>query len=186
MEITQAAWCPPPSPTNVLSLAVFLDEFRTYLEHLILTPEPLLLVGDLNFRVDQANDCDARSFLSVLDSFDLIQHVAGPTHHDGHTLDLVITRASENGIITNCCVRQRISDHFAVHCNLALAKPPLERKTISLSARLGQLTPSIDCYRMESLLELPHGYVSDRNPAEMSSLRFCHSCKAETKFICLI
>ena len=109
MGITQAARCPPPSPTNVLSLAVFLDEFRTYLEHLILTPEPLLLVGDLNFRVDQANDCDARSFLSVLDSFDLIQHVAGPTHHDGHTLDLVITRASENGIITNCCVRQRIS-----------------------------------------------------------------------------
>ena len=115
----------------LFSVALFLDEFRTYLEHLILTPEPLLLVGDFNFRVDQANDCDARRFLSVLESFDLTQHVAGPTHHDGHTLDLVITRASENGNITNCCVRQRISDHFAVHCNLALAKPPLERKTIS-------------------------------------------------------
>ena len=68
----------------------------------------------------------------VFDSFDLTKHVAGPTHHDRYTLDLVITRASENGIITNNCVRQRISDHFAVHCNLALAKPPLERKTISL------------------------------------------------------
>ena len=122
---------PPPSPTNALSVALFLDEFRTFLEHLILTPEPLLLVGDFNFRVDQANDYDARRFLSVLDSFDLTQHVAGPTHHVGHTLDLVITRASENGIITNCCVQQRISDHFAVHCNLAFAKPPLERKTIS-------------------------------------------------------
>ena len=128
-------------------MALFLDEFRTFLEHLILTPEPLLLVGDFNFRVDQANDCDARRFLSVLDSFDLTQHVAGPTHHVGHTLDLVITRANENGIITNCCVRQRISDHFAVHCNLTLAKPPLERKTISF-----RKTRSIDFDKLRNEL----------------------------------
>ena len=29
---------PPPSSTNVFSMALFLDEFRTFLEHLILTP----------------------------------------------------------------------------------------------------------------------------------------------------
>ena len=37
---------------------------------------------------------------------------------------------------------------------------------------------------MESLLELHHGCVS--SPAEMSSMSFCHSCKVETKYICLI
>lgn len=57
--------------------------------------------------------------------------MAGPTHRDGHTLDLVITRASEKELVSNCCVGQRISDHFAVHCNLALVKPSLERKVIS-------------------------------------------------------
>ena len=60
-----------------------------------------------------------------------MQHVAGPTHRDGHTLDLVITRASEKELVSNCCVGQKISDHFAVHCNLALVKPSLERKVIS-------------------------------------------------------
>ncbi|XP_022806636.1 tyrosine-protein phosphatase Lar-like [Stylophora pistillata] len=76
-------------------------------------------------------DCDAKRFVSILDSFDLVQHVAGPTHRDGHTLDLVITRASEKELVSNCCVGQKISDHFAVHCSLALVKPSLERKVIS-------------------------------------------------------
>ena len=90
-----------------------------------------MLVGDFNFHIDRQTDCDAKRFVSILDSFDLVQHVAGPTHRDGHTLDLVITRASEKELVSNCCVGQRISDHFAVHCNLALVKPSLERKVIS-------------------------------------------------------
>ena len=122
---------PPPSPANGLSIPLFLEEFRTFLEQCILTPEPLMLVGDFNFHIDRQTDCDAKRFVSILDSFDLVQHVAGPTHRDGHTLDLVITRASEKELVSNCCVGQRISDHFAVHCNLALVKPSLERKVIS-------------------------------------------------------
>ena len=122
---------PPPSPANGLSIPLFLDEFRTFLEQCILTPEPLMLVGDFNFHIDRQTDCDAKRFVSILDSFDLVQHVAGPTHRDGHTLDLVITRASEKELVSNCCVGQRVSDHFAVHCNLALVKPSLERKVIS-------------------------------------------------------
>ena len=90
-----------------------------------------MLVGDFNFHIDRQTDCDANRFVSILESFDLVQHVAGPTHRDGHTLDLVITRASEKELVSNCCVGQRISDHFAVHCNLALVKPSLERKVIS-------------------------------------------------------
>ena len=122
---------PPPSPANGLSIPLFLEEFRTFLEQCILTPEPLMLVGDFNFHIDRQTDCDAKRFVSILDSFDLVQHVACPTHRDGHTLDLVITRASEKELVSNCCVGQRISDHFAVHCNLALVKPSLERKVIS-------------------------------------------------------
>ena len=122
---------PPPSPANGLGIPLFLEEFRTFLEQCILTPEPLMLVGDFNFHIDRQTDCDAKRFVSILDSFDLVQHVAGPTHRDGHTLDLVITRASEKELVSNCCVGQRISDHFAVHCNLAHVKPSLERKVIS-------------------------------------------------------
>ena len=69
--------------------------------------------------------------MSILDSFDLNQHVVGATHRDGHTLDLIITRASDDGLVSNCRVGDCISGHFAVHCDLQFKKPPLERKEIT-------------------------------------------------------
>ena len=58
----------------------------------------------------------------------------------------------------NCCVRHRISDHFAVHCNLALAKPPLERKTISF-----RKTRSIDFDKLRNEL-CNSSLILDRSP----------------------
>ena len=76
-----------------------------------------------------------------------MQHVTELTHSDGHSLDLVTTRANVNGMVSNCRVRHRISDHFAVHCNLHFAKPPLERKEISF-----RKTRSIDFTRFREEL----------------------------------
>ena len=59
-------------------------------DHLaVLTPEPLLITGDINIHVD---DPDAIKFLDLLDSLGLVQHVKTPTHRCGHTLDLMIAR----------------------------------------------------------------------------------------------
>ena len=75
---------------------------------------------------------NTRCFLDVLELFDLKQHISGATHNRGHTLDLVIRRAHESGLISAFHVEDPcISDHFAVHCSLSLAKPPLERREIS-------------------------------------------------------
>ena len=123
---------PPPSTANGLSVALFLEEFSTYLEHLNLAAGLLLMSGDFNFHVDRPNDSDSRRFMSILDSFDLNRHVVGATHRDGHTLDLIITRANDDGLVSNCRVGDCISDHFAVHCDLQFKKPPLERKEITL------------------------------------------------------
>ena len=56
----------------------------------------LLIAGDLNFHVDDPTDKDACTFLHILDSTNLEQYVIGPTHRDGHTLDVVISRRSNN------------------------------------------------------------------------------------------
>ena len=57
----------------------------------------------------------------------MIQHVNGPTHKKGHTLDLIITRAADE-LVTNIETRDpMLSDHSADR----LKKPPLERKEIS-------------------------------------------------------
>ena len=122
---------PPPSTANGLSVALFLKEFSTYLEHLNLAPGLLLMCGDFNFHVDRPNDSDSREFMTILDSFDLIQHIVGATHWDGHTLDLIITRVSDDGLVSNSRVGDCISDHFAVHCDLQFKKPLLERKEIT-------------------------------------------------------
>ena len=57
-----------------------------FLEGLFLTTSALLVAGDFNFHIDEPNDCDARRFLQVLESFDLIQHVSEATHKRGHIL----------------------------------------------------------------------------------------------------
>lgn len=49
----------------------------------------LIIVGDFNIHVDVTAWNTASEFLYIMQSFNLIQHVSGPTHDKGHTLDLV-------------------------------------------------------------------------------------------------
>lgn len=53
----------------------FLREFSNYMEPIILTKEPLIIVGDFNIHVDTPTNTDAVKFLDLLDSFVLYQHV---------------------------------------------------------------------------------------------------------------
>ena len=52
----------------------------------------ILIVGDFNFHVDNTRSSDTITFNKILESFNLQQHVNEPTHKQGHTLDLIITR----------------------------------------------------------------------------------------------
>ena len=52
----------------------------------------ILIAGDFNFHVDNTTDPDTIKFNKILESFNLQQHINGPTHKRGHTLDLIITR----------------------------------------------------------------------------------------------
>ena len=54
----------------------FVSEFTSYLESIILSTEPILIVGDFNLHVDVAGDAVAGDFLDILESMDLEQHVA--------------------------------------------------------------------------------------------------------------
>ena len=82
---------PPYSNLHPVSLKTFFDDFASYMESII-TPEPLIITDDFNIHVNNTNDSDAGKFLDLLASLGLKQHVIGPIHEGGHTLDLVITR----------------------------------------------------------------------------------------------
>jgi hypothetical protein len=114
-----------------LSPSLFLTEFADLLELLLPTPSKLLIVGDFNIHVDTKSNLVCQKFLSFLESCDLLQHVSGPTHISGHTLDLVISR-SVDSLVLNCDVFDPLSDHYAVHWLANASRPVRPKKTVSL------------------------------------------------------
>ncbi|ELT87689.1 hypothetical protein CAPTEDRAFT_199286 [Capitella teleta] len=79
---------PPPSRRNNLTVAQFMSEFADFLSDIVSLPGEPLIVGDFNFHLDDCGDADGSTFSDLLTSFGLKQHVRGPTHEKGHTLDL--------------------------------------------------------------------------------------------------
>ena len=79
--------------------------------------------------MDDCSNPDTQKFLDLLDSFDLQQHVKQPTHRDGHTLEISITRKSETLVEDEPTVDLFISDHAAVLTRLGLSRPGLSLKT---------------------------------------------------------
>ena len=70
----------------------FLNEWNTLLSDLVILPDELILCGDLNLYLDVPYNNNTIQFLQSLDACGLIQHVTEPTHYQGHTLDVIITR----------------------------------------------------------------------------------------------
>ena len=72
-----------------------------------------------------------QKFLDHMDSLSLDQHIVHSNHVDGHILDLIITRLSDNIIRDPPYVDRHISDHASVLCNLLEPKPALTMKKIN-------------------------------------------------------
>ena len=66
-------------------IKAFLEDFASLLEQLVPISGNLLIVGDFNFHLDDSNNTDATKLHNLLESFNLKQHVATPTHPRGHT-----------------------------------------------------------------------------------------------------
>lgn len=69
---------PPSSPVHPVLISTFFAEFSDYLESVVMSSEPLVLLGDFNIHVDVPTDMDAIQFRDLLDSMGLQQHVKRP------------------------------------------------------------------------------------------------------------
>jgi len=104
-------------------MATFLDEFSSLLADIVSSPCEILISGDFNIHVDDNSAPFSAAFLSLLDSFGLVQHIDGPTHQYNHTLDLLISR-QESRLISNVSVIDPLlSDHFALLATLSISVP---------------------------------------------------------------
>ena len=102
---------PPPSTQNGLTVSMFFGEFPALLERIAVASDELLLLGDFNFHIDDTTNRQVSNFLELLNNHDSVQHIIGLTHKDSHTLDLVITRASEDTILRWSIMDPHLSDH---------------------------------------------------------------------------
>ena len=120
---------PPPSDTNQLKVSQFLEEFDAFVSEISMAPMKTLIVGDFNVHVDIPSKYDSRRFLGSLTETGFQQHVHQPTHKDGHTLDLIISRPEDN-LVSTCQVLPSLgSDHNLINCTINCEKP----KTIKVS-----------------------------------------------------
>ena len=127
---TLAVYRPPYSQTHPVSSSVFFEEFSNLLESIVMCTEVLVISGDFNFHLDDPSDTDAKTFTDLLETFGLLQHVTVPTHSSGHTLDLLISRSSNDINIHLVKTTFFLSDHCFVECNLSFPRPNLVTKEI--------------------------------------------------------
>ncbi|XP_068719650.1 uncharacterized protein [Montipora capricornis] len=122
---------PPYSDDHKVLTVTFLTEFANYIEMKVLCREELLLLSDLNIRVDAVDDNDATKFSDLLKSLGLVQHVEHATHVHGHTLDLIISRKSDTTIYGAPRIDRFLSDHGAVNFTINSNRPDITVKTAS-------------------------------------------------------
>ena len=120
----------PPSVQNKIQSS-FITDFSDLIEQTSNLSGKLIILGDFNIHVDNNNDAETNQFLDLLDAFGLKQHVSDLTHVRGHTLDLVISRDSDN-IVRNCMVGSFASDHNAITFKLRSRNSHPQQKTVHI------------------------------------------------------
>ena len=94
---------PPPTERNGLKTSDFLDEWRTFIsEQSTLSPD-LILVGDINIHMDNPSSHYTPQFNQTLAATGFQQHIHVPTHHHGHTLDILVSR-DDSSIVNTVAV----------------------------------------------------------------------------------
>ena len=93
-------------------------------------PGKLILLGDFNVHWDEPTKYDVIRFSNATNSAGFIQYVHGPTHKDGHTIDLVFTHSDHSAFLKDCHTEDKLmSDHHVICFNIDLPKPKQMRVT---------------------------------------------------------
>ncbi|KAF7238137.1 Sperm-associated antigen 17, partial [Varanus komodoensis] len=96
---------------------VYLPELTETVSDLVLRTPRMLVLGDFNLHAEASLTGAAQDFMASMTAMGLSQHVTGPTHERGHTLDLVFSTGQEEGglRVSNLCLTPLSwSDHFLV------------------------------------------------------------------------
>ncbi len=104
----------------------FINDFSAFLADIMPKYYHVLIVGDFNVHVCCPHIPMVKDFLCLIDSFNLVQSVSGPTQERGHTLDLVLSFGLPVRNLEICDAV--FSDHMPVLFDIALACNTVETR----------------------------------------------------------
>ena len=96
-----------------IPVSEFISEFSDLLETYAVLNEYFVIAGDVNIHTE-TDESSSRKFLDLLDLYDLRQHVVGPTHIMGHTIDVIITPNKESFVTDIAINHIDLSHHFLI------------------------------------------------------------------------
>ena len=102
---------------------MFFDPFCDFLEHSDSLPGKTLLMGDFNFHFENLENNNSGKLHDIIDIFNLTQSVTEPTHNQGHLLDLVLSKQSDNILLSTKLHRGLTSDHTLSYASLMYLYP---------------------------------------------------------------
>ncbi|KAF7241902.1 Non-homologous end-joining factor 1 [Varanus komodoensis] len=157
-------------------LAVSLSELTETVSDLVLRTPRMLVLGDFNLHAESGLTGAAQDFMASMTAMGLSQHVIGPTHERGHTLDLVFTTGQEEDDlrVKNLCLTPLSwSDHllvrFVLESGLSLyksadpivwARPRSRMDPDGFLKALGEFPADKTDASVEALVELWNGEMT--------------------------
>ena len=98
-------------------------------------------MGDFNFHFENVENNNSRKLHDIIDMFNLPQSVSEPTHNQGHLLDLVFSKQSDNILISTKLHHRLTSDHTAI-CANSMYLHPYKNLKLSRTDASKRLTPA--------------------------------------------
>ena len=97
-------------------------------------------MGDLNFHFENLENNNPGKLHDIIDIFNLTQSVTEPTHNQGHLLDLVLSKQSDNILLSTKLHHELTSDTQLSYASLMYLYPckSLKPSTTAVSKRLTQ------------------------------------------------
>ena len=125
------------SPSS--SDAQFIEDWNALLLTPVISDDEIIICGDVNLHLDNSFNYYTRQFTHSLDACGFVQNIHKPTHDQGHTLDVFITRDSSTLIndltITDpvLCNEDNVvlKDHYSIIARLNIEKQLPKSKTIT-------------------------------------------------------
>ena len=100
----------------------FFTELSDVLDRLVTFVDPVLIVGDINIRLDRPTNPNACQFTDIVAAHGLCSHVTSATHNQGGALDIVVTRDELPAPIVEV-LDVGLSDHRLLQWSTVFTRP---------------------------------------------------------------